>query len=196
MESYSPCDHRQLTASNLSIITTPVLILCSTLPRPSLSSRPPFSPALDLPTPSPQIERPITGSRASPSYTLTYQIHRSRFLPLPLSSPSLVRFTSVHSFAFLPFSSSSDLHSRRTKRESLRTKMARLAVLFALCLLPAIAVAARPTRTPFSVVGRVYCDTCQAGFETPASTYIAGNRRFTGPLRLMSSSPSIFRSLF
>ncbi|XP_030541522.1 pollen-specific protein C13 [Rhodamnia argentea] len=52
--------------------------------------------------------------------------------------------------------------------------MARLAVLFALCLLPAIAVAARPTRAPLAVMGRVYCDTCQAGFETPASTYIAG----------------------
>ncbi|XP_030453317.1 protein DOWNSTREAM OF FLC [Syzygium oleosum] len=52
--------------------------------------------------------------------------------------------------------------------------MARLAVLLALCLLPAIAAAARPTRTPLTVTGKVYCDTCQAGFETPASTYIAG----------------------
>ena len=26
----------------------------------------------------------------------------------------------------------------------------------------------------FVVTGRVYCDPCRAGFETPASTYIAG----------------------
>ncbi|KAK1287347.1 Pollen-specific protein C13 [Acorus calamus] len=29
----------------------------------------------------------------------------------------------------------------------------------------------RPT---YDVIGRVYCDTCRCGFETPASTYIAG----------------------
>ncbi|EEB93390.1 hypothetical protein MPER_07958 [Moniliophthora perniciosa FA553] len=53
--------------------------------------------------------------------------------------------------------------------------MARLSVLLALCcLLPAIAFAARPARNPLTVTGKVYCDTCRAGFETPASTYIAG----------------------
>lgn len=77
--------------------------------------------------------------------------------------------------------------------------MARLpALLAALCLLPAIAAAAaRPTRTPLTVTGKVYCDTCQAGFETPASTYIAGkppSRRTH--LRLMSSSASAFARFF
>lgn len=33
----------------------------------------------------------------------------------------------------------------------------------------------RPRRAGFVVRGRVWCDTCLAGFETPASTYIAGN---------------------
>ncbi|GAV59281.1 Pollen_Ole_e_I domain-containing protein [Cephalotus follicularis] len=53
--------------------------------------------------------------------------------------------------------------------------MAKLVVLlFALCVLPALAIAARPNRIPFLLQGRVYCDTCRAGFETPATTYIAG----------------------
>ncbi|TKY56240.1 DOWNSTREAM OF FLC [Spatholobus suberectus] len=34
--------------------------------------------------------------------------------------------------------------------------------------------AIRPHLTPFYVKGRVYCDPCRAGFETPATTYIAG----------------------
>ncbi|KDP32694.1 hypothetical protein JCGZ_11986 [Jatropha curcas] len=52
--------------------------------------------------------------------------------------------------------------------------MARLVLLLALCVLPAIVSAARPARNPFEVEGRVYCDTCRAGFETPKTTYIAG----------------------
>jgi hypothetical protein len=32
----------------------------------------------------------------------------------------------------------------------------------------------RPLRAGFVVRGRVWCDNCRAGFETPASTYIAG----------------------
>ncbi|XP_065882014.1 protein DOWNSTREAM OF FLC-like [Euphorbia lathyris] len=52
--------------------------------------------------------------------------------------------------------------------------MARLMLLFALFALPAIVSAARPARNPFEVEGRVFCDTCQAGFETPKTTYIAG----------------------
>ncbi|XP_010261236.1 PREDICTED: pollen-specific protein C13-like [Nelumbo nucifera] len=54
--------------------------------------------------------------------------------------------------------------------------MARLVVFFALCVLPALVTAARPAKNPFNVVGRVYCDTCRAGFETPATTYIPGAR--------------------
>ncbi|KAK4747475.1 hypothetical protein SAY87_014061 [Trapa incisa] len=52
--------------------------------------------------------------------------------------------------------------------------MAKLALLCALFVLPAIAVAARPTRHPLLVTGKVYCDPCRAGFETSASTFIAG----------------------
>ncbi|KAK4742082.1 hypothetical protein SAY87_000083 [Trapa incisa] len=52
--------------------------------------------------------------------------------------------------------------------------MAKLALLCALFVLPAIAVAARPTRSPLVVRGKVYCDPCRAGFETSASTFIAG----------------------
>ncbi|KAL5982128.1 hypothetical protein ACLOJK_016197 [Asimina triloba] len=50
--------------------------------------------------------------------------------------------------------------------------MARLLVVFALCVLPAL-VSARPAKPSYlTVKGRVYCDTCLAGFETPAATYI------------------------
>jgi hypothetical protein len=57
--------------------------------------------------------------------------------------------------------------------------MARLAiVVLALCVVfsAAIVSAGRPTRTPFKVVGRVYCDTCKAGYETTATTYIKDAR--------------------
>ncbi|KAJ8430420.1 hypothetical protein Cgig2_025847 [Carnegiea gigantea] len=47
-------------------------------------------------------------------------------------------------------------------------------VIAALCLLPAIAMAVRPVAQPFVVKGRVYCDTCRAGFETTASIYLHG----------------------
>lgn len=58
--------------------------------------------------------------------------------------------------------------------------MAKLVLLFALCVLPAIAFASRPVgvRPLFTVQGKVYCDTCQAGFETPVTTYIPGNPLF------------------
>ncbi|KAG6481580.1 hypothetical protein ZIOFF_058184 [Zingiber officinale] len=52
-----------------------------------------------------------------------------------------------------------------------------VAVLEVVCVLPAIALAARDiaaAKKPFVVQGRVFCDTCQAGFETPVSTYIQG----------------------
>uniref|UniRef100_A0A7N0UPE0 Uncharacterized protein n=1 Tax=Kalanchoe fedtschenkoi TaxID=63787 RepID=A0A7N0UPE0_KALFE len=53
--------------------------------------------------------------------------------------------------------------------------MARLAhLLLLLCLLPSLALAFRPFSNPLIVQGRVYCDTCRAGFETPATTYITG----------------------
>uniref|UniRef100_A0A2P2NGA8 Pollen-specific protein C13 n=1 Tax=Rhizophora mucronata TaxID=61149 RepID=A0A2P2NGA8_RHIMU len=52
--------------------------------------------------------------------------------------------------------------------------MARLLLVLALCLLPAIVSAARPERNPFVVQGRVYCDTCRAGFETTKTVHIAG----------------------
>jgi hypothetical protein len=48
-----------------------------------------------------------------------------------------------------------------------------------LCALPAHVSAARDLKKGFIVQGRVFCDTCQVGFETPASTYIAGNLTFS-----------------
>lgn len=51
-------------------------------------------------------------------------------------------------------------------------------IMAALCLLPAIAMAVRPVahhnHSPCVVKGRVYCDPCRAGFETPASIYLHG----------------------
>ncbi|RRT66464.1 hypothetical protein B296_00011376, partial [Ensete ventricosum] len=51
------------------------------------------------------------------------------------------------------------------------------AILALVFMLPAIALAARDVagiKRGFVVQGRVFCDTCRAGFETPASTYIRG----------------------
>ncbi|KAG5018982.1 hypothetical protein AAZX31_06G100900 [Glycine max] len=50
----------------------------------------------------------------------------------------------------------------------------RAVLLLAMCVLPAMVVAIRPAKNPFCVKGRVYCDPCRAGFETSATTYIAG----------------------
>ncbi|KAL5559043.1 hypothetical protein UlMin_035254 [Ulmus minor] len=52
--------------------------------------------------------------------------------------------------------------------------MAKSLLLLALFMLPALALANRPLRTPFVVQGKVFCDTCRAGFETTATTYIPG----------------------
>ncbi|XP_043689065.1 pollen-specific protein C13-like [Telopea speciosissima] len=52
--------------------------------------------------------------------------------------------------------------------------MARVFLLVALCVLPALVSASHSLRKPFVVVGKVYCDTCRCGFETPATTYIHG----------------------
>ena len=47
--------------------------------------------------------------------------------------------------------------------------------LVAASLLLVLAGVASADKGPgFVVTGRVYCDPCRAGFETPASTYIAG----------------------
>ncbi|KAM7517741.1 hypothetical protein LguiB_016703 [Lonicera macranthoides] len=53
--------------------------------------------------------------------------------------------------------------------------MAKLLMLFALCLIPALA-SARVIGSPYIVKGCVYCDTCRAGFETSATKYLAGAR--------------------
>ncbi|KAJ1295877.1 hypothetical protein BS78_01G256700 [Paspalum vaginatum] len=61
---------------------------------------------------------------------------------------------------------------------SLRASLLLAVALCALALLLATPASAsrdlRPLRAGFVVRGRVWCDTCRAGFETPASTYIAG----------------------
>ena len=54
------------------------------------------------------------------------------------------------------------------------SKMAKVFMVFVLCVLPALALGSRPISNPFNVQGRVYCDTCRAGFETSATTYIPG----------------------
>lgn len=69
-----------------------------------------------------------------------------------------------------PLTSSKQERERRTK-----TTMAKIAgILFLLCVLPVLAMAGRPEKKPYCVRGKVYCDTCRAGFETPASTYLEG----------------------
>lgn len=52
--------------------------------------------------------------------------------------------------------------------------MLKAVLLVVLCFLPVLAMTGRPNKNPFVVRGRVYCDTCLAGFETSASTYIPG----------------------
>jgi len=60
----------------------------------------------------------------------------------------------------------------------LRESLLLAAALCALALLAATPASAsrdlRPPRAGFVVRGRVWCDNCRAGFETSASTYIAG----------------------
>ncbi|XP_052203015.1 major pollen allergen Lol p 11-like [Diospyros lotus] len=54
-----------------------------------------------------------------------------------------------------------------------RNEMIMLAV--AMCVMSATVVSAtRPVVNPFVLQGRVYCDTCRTGFETPATTPISG----------------------
>ncbi|OVA14627.1 Pollen Ole e 1 allergen/extensin [Macleaya cordata] len=53
----------------------------------------------------------------------------------------------------------------------------RMLVLFALCVFPALISASRPVQNDqdsLLVRGKVYCDTCQAGFETTACNFVAG----------------------
>ncbi|GMH31402.1 hypothetical protein Nepgr_033245 [Nepenthes gracilis] len=52
--------------------------------------------------------------------------------------------------------------------------MTRQMTMVALCLLPALVSALRHEADPYTLEGRVYCDTCRLGFETSASTYIQG----------------------
>lgn len=53
---------------------------------------------------------------------------------------------------------------------------AKVFLLLALCILPALVSGTRPSRNPFLIKGRVFCDTCRAGFETSACTSIPGAR--------------------
>jgi len=80
-------------------------------------------------------------------------------------------------FSISPLCSPSQLSSsiKQSKVRFRSAKMAKMTMLIAaICLLPAIAMAVRPVAEPFVVKGRVYCDTCRAGFETPASIYLHG----------------------
>ncbi|XP_030973468.1 protein DOWNSTREAM OF FLC-like [Quercus lobata] len=51
---------------------------------------------------------------------------------------------------------------------------ARPFMLLALCVLLQAFISAQSSGSPFNVIGRVYCDTCRCGFETPATNYIEG----------------------
>ncbi|KAI5669917.1 hypothetical protein M9H77_19770 [Catharanthus roseus] len=52
--------------------------------------------------------------------------------------------------------------------------MARLLVLLAVCLLPALASALFSGKY-FLLRGKVYCDTCRVGYETTATKYLPGS---------------------
>ncbi|KMZ56292.1 Pollen Ole e 1 allergen and extensin family protein [Zostera marina] len=52
-------------------------------------------------------------------------------------------------------------------------KAATTAAVFLIFLSP-FAHGSRSLKTSFIIKGKVFCDTCRAGFETPASTYISG----------------------
>lgn len=91
-------------------------------------------------------------------------------------SSSLSYISSLHTL-LTPHKHTFPFHklSRSLSRWNLRKpKMAKMALLFVLCVLPALAIGSRPMSNPFNVQGRVYCDTCRAGFETSATTYIPG----------------------
>jgi len=47
------------------------------------------------------------------------------------------------------------------------------------------------TGSRFVVQGRVFCDTCRAGFETPATTYIEGNQTLI-PFSVIFPFPFVF----
>ncbi|KAK6277434.1 hypothetical protein POUND7_017757 [Theobroma cacao] len=52
--------------------------------------------------------------------------------------------------------------------------MAKVLLLIALCVLPALVSATRMVKNPLVVQGQVYCDRCRAGFETPKTRNMAG----------------------
>lgn len=62
-----------------------------------------------------------------------------------------------------------------------KNEISMVVVLFlfvaAACYLPINVSAARnvPAKNKFIVEGKVFCDSCQFGYETPLSTYLAGN---------------------
>lgn len=92
--------------------------------------------------------------------------------PTPLNSTP--QFLPLYHFTF-PFLSLKIISLSLSKiPRSRRTEMAKLQLmLFALCLIPALA-SARIIGSPYIVKGCVYCDTCRAGFETSATKYLAG----------------------
>ncbi|OMO85818.1 Pollen Ole e 1 allergen/extensin [Corchorus capsularis] len=52
--------------------------------------------------------------------------------------------------------------------------MAKILLLIALCVLPALVSATRGLNKPLTVQGFVHCDRCRAGFETPKTRTMAG----------------------
>jgi hypothetical protein len=94
------------------------------------------------------------------------------------------RRPSSHAFASFPalaLSAAEPLVSVTAAKamSSLRPSLLLVVSLLAAALLAAAPSSAsrdlRPLQASFVVRGRVWCDNCRAGFETPASTYIAGS---------------------
>uniref|UniRef100_A0A1D1Y5W6 Pollen-specific protein C13 n=1 Tax=Anthurium amnicola TaxID=1678845 RepID=A0A1D1Y5W6_9ARAE len=67
--------------------------------------------------------------------------------------------------------------SQPIRSPTMASAAARLLLALAVCglaALPHLVCGSRSLRSAFVVKGGVFCDTCRAGFETPASTYIPG----------------------
>ena len=70
--------------------------------------------------------------------------------------------------------------------------MAKILLLIALCVLPALVSATRMVKNPLMVQGHVYCDRCRAGFETPKARSMAGTFHFCHSSMLSMFPMSIF----
>ncbi|CAL9073319.1 unnamed protein product [Musa textilis] len=97
----------------------------------------------------------------------------SKSRPFPVCGTAVGFLESSHHFSVTVLSLSTTASATMAKHPI----SAVAAVLAVACVLPSLTVAARNVaagKQGFVVQGRVFCDTCGAGFETPVSTYTAG----------------------